>query len=156
MGYYTLPFLVHAHAAHVHACEWNPNSVLALRDNLRRAGPDVAARCTVHAGDNRVTVADDARGLRNVAHRVCLGLLPSSVAGWPLAARCLRPDGGLLHVHENVHEDDVDAWAERARGTFEGLLQAEGKALAVHVRHIERVKSYAPRVLHIVVDMVCS
>jgi hypothetical protein len=48
IGYYTVPLLLHGKARHVHACEWNPNSVLALRENLRRAG--VAERCTVYEG----------------------------------------------------------------------------------------------------------
>eukprot|EP01050_Picozoa_sp_SAG11_P007581 SAG11_NODE_637_length_8033_cov_4.585707_10_plen_120_part_00 len=30
-GYFTLPLLVHAKVAHVHACELNPDSVAALR-----------------------------------------------------------------------------------------------------------------------------
>nr|CAD7567204.1 unnamed protein product [Timema californicum] len=31
IGYFTLPLLVHAKAEMVHACEWNPNAVTALR-----------------------------------------------------------------------------------------------------------------------------
>lgn len=31
IGYFTLPFLVHAKAKFVHACEWNPDAVEALR-----------------------------------------------------------------------------------------------------------------------------
>lgn len=34
VGYFTLPYLVHANAAHVIACEWNPDSVNALKRNL--------------------------------------------------------------------------------------------------------------------------
>lgn len=34
IGYFTLPYLVHAGAFHVHACEWNPEAVAALRRNL--------------------------------------------------------------------------------------------------------------------------
>jgi tRNA wybutosine-synthesizing protein 2 len=30
VGYYTIPFLLYGKAEHVHACEWNPNSLLAL------------------------------------------------------------------------------------------------------------------------------
>mgnify|MGYP001792452919 CR=1 FL=1 len=37
-------------AAHVHACEWNPNAVEALRRGLVRN--HVSDRCTVHSGDN--------------------------------------------------------------------------------------------------------
>jgi len=31
IGYFTLPYLIHAGAQLVHACEWNPNAVIALR-----------------------------------------------------------------------------------------------------------------------------
>lgn len=51
IGYFTLPYLVHARAAHVHACEWNPAAVAALQRNLEVNG--VSDRCTVHPGDNR-------------------------------------------------------------------------------------------------------
>ncbi|KAG8003905.1 tRNA wybutosine-synthesizing protein 2-like protein [Nibea albiflora] len=51
IGYFTLPYLVHAGAGHVHACEWNPDAVEALQKNLAANG--VSDRCTVHQGDNR-------------------------------------------------------------------------------------------------------
>lgn len=51
IGYFTLPYLLHAGAAHVHACEWNPDAVEALKRNLQLNR--VAHRCTVHQGDNR-------------------------------------------------------------------------------------------------------
>lgn len=50
IGYFTLPYLVHAKAAHVHACEWNPYAVKALQRNLQING--VSDRCTIHQGDN--------------------------------------------------------------------------------------------------------
>lgn len=34
IGYFTLPYLVHARARMVHACEWNPEAVIALRYKL--------------------------------------------------------------------------------------------------------------------------
>jgi len=51
IGYFTLPYLVHAGAAHVYACEWNPAAVKALETNL--AVNRVSHRCTVLFGDNR-------------------------------------------------------------------------------------------------------
>lgn len=51
IGYFTLPYLVHAGATHVHACEWNPDAVEALQKNLIENG--VFDRCTIHQGDNR-------------------------------------------------------------------------------------------------------
>ena len=51
IGYFTLPYLVHAKAHLVHACEWNPDAAEALKRNLRLNG--VEDRCVVHHGDNR-------------------------------------------------------------------------------------------------------
>ena len=51
IGYFTLPYLVHAGASHVHAYEWNPDAVEALQKNLE--ANEVSDRCTIHRGDNR-------------------------------------------------------------------------------------------------------
>jgi tRNA G37 N-methylase Trm5 len=75
IGYFTVPLLAQAGAAHLYACELNPDSVEALRRNLR--GNAVDDRCTVLPGDNAVT----APKLKGLADRVNLGLLPSSELG---------------------------------------------------------------------------
>jgi hypothetical protein len=67
IGYYSLPLLVHAHAAHIHACEWNDHSLQALRENLSNAG--MLEQCTIYAGDNQLT----SRSLVDIADRVLLG-----------------------------------------------------------------------------------
>lgn len=51
IGYFTLPYLVHAGAKHVHACEWNRYALESLVQNLELNG--VKEKCTIHAGDNR-------------------------------------------------------------------------------------------------------
>jgi len=154
IGYYTVPLLHHAGAAHVHACEWNPNSVEALKLNLHQnSGYEAAGRCTVHAGDNR----DSAPGLAGIADRVLLGLLPSSEGAWDLAVGALRRDkGGWLHVHENVAVAEREEWLVRLLSTLDRLAKEGGGAEAwapAVCHHVERVKSYAPRVDHIVVDV---
>lgn len=52
IGYFTLPFLVYGHARHVYACEWNPDSMEALRRNLQANHID-EDRYTLLLGDNR-------------------------------------------------------------------------------------------------------
>ncbi|XP_046558610.1 tRNA wybutosine-synthesizing protein 2 homolog [Haliotis rubra] len=95
IGYFTLPYLVHAGADRVIACEWNPASVEALCRNLQLNG--VQDRCTVYMGDNKHVCPVD------VADRVNLGLIPSSETGWPVACAALKSDGGgVLHIHGNV------------------------------------------------------
>ncbi len=51
IGYFVLPFLVHAKAELVYACEWNSAAIEALKRNLDING--VSKRCVVLEGDNR-------------------------------------------------------------------------------------------------------
>lgn len=139
VGYYTLPMLVRAGAAHVHACEWNPEAAAWLSKAAEANG--VGHRLTVHTGDNRSTLPT----LIGLADRVVLGLLPSSEHAWEDARRCLKPEGGWLHVHMNVEEERVEEWAEQTAARLEG-----------EVHHLERVKWYAPRIRHVVLDVRCS
>lgn len=187
IGYYTVPFLVHAKAAVVHAFEWNINSVAALIVNLSMAGV-AKDRCILHYGDNNCavfgrhqpdatepisidnfncyTVRDVAheteekldswaKALTDVADRVCLGLLPSSRGGWDAAVRVLNRKGGTMHVHYNVNATDIEAWTTDMLSVFTILFAAAGKAMQLECTHVEKVKSYAPRVYHIVADVTC-
>lgn len=197
IGYFTLPFLVLAGAAFVHACEWNPHAVVALRKNLEING--VANRCQIHFGDNRKLK------LKDTADRVNLGLIPSSEEGWPIACQVLRKDvGGILHIHQNVDsflgknfqlpgcsdmgkehwpypqkiithkcengtsgdfkggmlssasKPEWQRWAEYAETRIATLLhQAHGKPWRTRILHVHPVKSYAPHVDHIVLDLEC-
>ena len=175
VGYYTVPLLLHAEVGHVHALEWNPHSILSLRHNLAANKID-SSRYTIHHGDNRFILAptqqaqagngnDEVRPnpLWGIADRVLLGLLPSSEDGWPLAARLLNKErGGVVHVHQNVNEAEIESWALFVAGKIEAFLASEIRAenmrgrMRVEVVHIEKVKSYAPRVIHIVVDLLCT
>ncbi|ETV97155.1 hypothetical protein, variant [Aphanomyces invadans] len=149
IGYYVVPFLVHGKAAYVHALEWNPDSVAALQFNLEKN--HVASKCTVHPGDNRITGPT----LGAIADRVNLGLLPKSEHGWPIAVQVLKHTGGWLHVHENVAIDDVEPWREHVVKSIREMGAAIGKVWVVECTHVERVKSYAPKVLHVVADVHC-
>ncbi|XP_066038578.1 tRNA wybutosine-synthesizing protein 2 homolog isoform X1 [Chamaea fasciata] len=190
IGYFTLPFLVHAGAAFVHACEWNSHAVEALHRSLVLNG--VRDRCHIHGGDSRQLQ------LRDVADRVNLGLIPSSEEGWPVACRLLKKDtGGVLHIHHNVEtppapsavlraergspeaaspggeaqhpredggEEALGArlrpewqrWAEATATRIRGLLaELHARPWRTRVLHVEAVKSYAPHVHHLVLDLEC-
>ena len=142
IGYYTLQFLVQGRAEHVHACEINPESILALQKGLARNG--VSDKCTIYPGDNRQTMKE----MRGIADRVILGLIPSSMNAWGLAIRCLKDTGGVIHVHMNVHEDEIDEWVGK---TTEWFATASGKN--VTAIHTEKVKQYCPRIMHVVLDL---
>lgn len=148
-GYYTLPMLVRSQAVRVHACEMNPASIEGLRWAASKNG--VGARLTVHEGDNQTTMP----GLAGVADRCHLGLLPSSEAVWQHALACLKPSGGWLHIHMNVEKENVQAWSDETVHALKQFAQDSGRNWSIEAKHIERVKSYSPGVLHVVLDVQC-
>lgn len=85
---------------------------------------------------------------------VNLGLLPVSRASWPSAVRALdRERGGWIHAHENVGVADVDERRREIEAEFQRLVDDEGRGGKVEVEHVERVKMYAPGVVHAVFDV---
>lgn len=147
VGYYTFPMLVHAGAAHVHACEINPASLAGLRAGGQANG--ILDRMTVHEGDNAVSLA----GLKGVADRCHLGLLPSSEAVWEACLLALKPSGGVLHIHMNVEEERIDAWVNETVQWFTTLSVHHQRGFRCEALHVERVKWFAPRVRHVVLDL---
>lgn len=111
-----------------------------------------------------------------------LGLIPSSEDGWPVACRLLkRTTGGVLHIHQNVtsalpntavipaigdatqrvsgkkaDREAWQAWADDTANCIASLLKdVTGASWVTSIQHIEHVKSYAPHVHHIVLDLEC-
>lgn len=148
IGYYTLPLLVRAGAAKVHACEWSKDAIHALKHNLDANG--VAGRCTLHSGDNRASLANggSAAGLLDSCDRVILGLLPSSEEGWPLALTALKPEGGRLHLHGNAPGGAEEEWATSVIGKLTALGDRN-----VALERLVKVKWYAPHIRHCVLDL---
>ena len=88
---------------------------------------------------------------------VNLGLLPSSRPSWSSAVSVIDASrGGWIHVHENVGVDDIDTRASEIETVFQTLLDEKetvlGKRRAKR-EHVERVKMYAPGVVHCVFDI---
>ena len=52
IGYFVLPYIIHAGAMKVYACEWNPDAVEALKLNLEVN--KVSERCSILFGDNKL------------------------------------------------------------------------------------------------------
>lgn len=161
IGYFTLSYL--HNGAVVFCWELNPWSIEGLRrgmsanghrlqifqsqdeftlakfNQLRKEGvcAFVFAESNIHAMD-RLSVLDHVP----IRH-INLGLLPSSRGSWS-AARKLAAKSAVctsIHVHENVHVGDIDRLAEEVGGVF-GTVE-----------HVEKVKTFAPDVWHVVVDV---
>ncbi|KAI4677064.1 uncharacterized protein J4E88_006871 [Alternaria novae-zelandiae] len=88
---------------------------------------------------------------------VNLGLLPSSKLSWGVAVAMLDKQlGGWIHVHENVGVKDVETRRKVIEEEFQSLVDKRDAATRrkVLVEHVEKVKMYAPGVVHCVFDVV--
>ena len=149
IGYYTLPMLVRSNAKHIYACELNPNSINALTKGAELNA--VSNKLTILEGDNQITL----QSLSNIADRVHLGILPSSENTWQLAVNCLKQSGGIIHIHMNVREKEIDSFVDYC---LEQLKQyaAQRDFNTIQLQHVEKVKWYAPHIRHIVIDVSIS
>ena len=149
IGYYTLPMLVRSNAKHIYACELNPNSINALTKGAELNA--VSNKLTILEGDNQITL----QSLSNIADRIHLGILPSSENTWQLAVDCLKQSGGIIHIHMNVREKEIDSFVDYC---LEQLKQyaAQRDFNTIQLQHVEKVKWYAPHIRHIVIDVSIS
>jgi len=132
-------------------------------------------RCSVYEGDNRSVCP------RNVADRVNLGLLPNARISYETACLALKSAlGGILHIHGNVRTEKFPpdaisyfhpwtigpsfecknswwkAWCfETAQEVLEILARVYEEKWHLTLEHLVCVKSFAPHVDHLVLDLHC-
>ncbi|KAL4776670.1 S-adenosyl-L-methionine-dependent methyltransferase [Aspergillus nidulans var. acristatus] len=129
-----------------------------------------ADRVVIFHGDNGFaagimrqvrTAMERRQGWTSIRH-VNLGLLPSSSDAWDGACRIIdRDKGGWVHVHENVDVQQIEAKRGEITATMQGLWTESASQIAdteprAECRHVEKVKTYAPGVMHCVFDLHLS
>ena len=165
IGYFTFSYLARG-CRHLFGFELNPWSVAGLWRGHERNGADPEhARTHIYNEDNEASVerlgqfreAQMQGGLLRIRH-INLGLLPSSKQGWPVALSLLREHHdwaacplATLHVHENVGAGELED-GTFVQGLVEQLAEIEG-AWTYAAVHVERIKTFAPGVWHVCVDV---
>ncbi|KAH7088993.1 S-adenosyl-L-methionine-dependent methyltransferase [Paraphoma chrysanthemicola] len=92
------------------------------------------------------------RKLEYKIRHVNLGLLPSSRDSWQNAATLLDGEnGGWVHVHENLNINAIEARKSEIESEFKTYMV--GVVKRVSVEWVEKVKMYAPGVVHCVFDV---
>jgi tRNA wybutosine-synthesizing protein 2 len=135
IGYFTMPLAVRAKAAHMIACEINPEAFHYLRENIHLN----------QVGDVVIPVLGDNRDLPGVAiaDRVVMGYIGTEPF-LPTALRLIRP-GGVIHYHDVARVDEIPG----------KMLRAIERACAGR-RHevllVREAKTYGPCKSHMVVD----
>lgn len=152
IGYFTLSYLKKS-ARRVFCFELNPWSTEGLRRGV--ALNKFPGECYIFQESNTNCLARLAPFSNLQIRHINLGLLPSSVQGYPLALAIIRNHSKLrlttLHIHENVHTRDL------SNGHFIdltlGRLQEISPDFNYCAKHLEKIKTFAPDVWHVCLDV---
>ena len=94
-----------------------------------------------------------------IRHVNC-GYLPSSQGSWRSAVQILDSrKGGWIHAHENIAAEGIQRRTEEITKIFRSLASeqnsqaSDSRSFDVRCEHLERVKTYAPGIVHCVVDV---
>jgi tRNA wybutosine-synthesizing protein 2 len=137
IGYFTLPIAKKAGAKRVIACEKNPQSHAFLVENIRLNG--VEDRVQTFLGDNRELPGE------GFADRVVMGYVGTTRSFLPKGMSLCR-SGGMIHFHDTYNVRDLP------QGPISDIERA-AKGRGFEVLQVREVKSYAPSVSHVVVDL---
>jgi tRNA wybutosine-synthesizing protein 2 len=140
IGYFTLPMAVYSKPKKIFACEINPIAYRYLYENVvLNHVTDVVEPLW---GDNRKTAPKDC------ADRVILGYLQEPQLFLTVALDCLRNQRGVLHYHEVVPLESIP---ELPLKHIE--IAAKSYHRSVELLKVNKIKSYAPRIHHVVLDV---
>jgi tRNA wybutosine-synthesizing protein 2 len=140
IGYFTLPLAVYASPRQIIACELNPVAYRYLCDNI--VLNHVTDKVRPMLGDNRRVAP------RNIAERVIMGYLGGTAEFLPLALDCLKHARGIIHFHDTFADEQVP------EEPFQQVRKsAKKKKRTATLLQYHRVKSYAPGISHVVIDV---
>jgi tRNA wybutosine-synthesizing protein 2 len=140
IGYFTLPMAVLGSPARVHAVEIDPEAHGWLVANAARNG--VEGVVTPVLGDCRDVAP------RGVAARVVMGYVGGTEGFLDVAMEVLGPRGGVVHLHEKYGIEEVPD-----RPVAAVLAAAREAGREARLLSWREVKSYAPAIVHAVVDV---
>jgi len=138
IGYFTLPLAVYTGAKHVTAYDINPDAHHYMKRNVELN----------HVEDKVTPILKNClEAEEDVADRVIMGYLHDTHKYLEKAIKVLDKKG-IIHYHENCPNE---LWPERPRNWITEAAKNLGKKADILQERI--VKSYAPGVSHIVIDV---
>ncbi|CCE88621.1 Piso0_001393 [Millerozyma farinosa CBS 7064] len=162
IGYFTLSYL--KNGATVFCWEINPWSIQGLVKSVSQNGYKYklfTPGCTLdkaaldryrrdgvsvfifHESNEKATERNAAVASLPISH-INMGLLPSSRPSWQQAQEVASTSSwrSILHVHENVHISEFDGLSRSLSSYYNG-----------EILHLEKVKTFAPDIWHVVLDV---
>jgi tRNA wybutosine-synthesizing protein 2 len=128
------------HPAAVHATEIDPEAHAWLVSNVARNGVEGVVHPVL--GDCRDAAP------RGVADRVVMGYVGGTEDYLDVAMEALGPGGGVVHLHEKYGIEEVP---DRPVAAVMGAAREAGRE--ARLLSWREVKSYAPAIVHAVVDV---
>ena len=143
VGSYSVVIAKHSKAAVIYSIDINPYAFEYMQTNIRinKAG----GRAIAILGDAREVVEDKLAGK---ADRVLMPLPELSHEFFDVALAALKPSGGIVHFYDFGQEPDIFGPSL----DFVRSFAAEG-GLDVNLLDSRKVRSYATRCYHVVLDL---
>ncbi len=141
IGYFSIPIAKFAKPSKIYAIDINPVAILYLQENIKLNKVD--GKIETILGDCREVV----KKLGKIADRVIMGYLPDTSKYLDSAFSVLK-EKGIIHYHDVFKEEDL--W-DKPIEFLEKVAEDNGYVLE-EVIDKKIVKSYAPKVFHVVID----
>jgi tRNA wybutosine-synthesizing protein 2 len=140
IGFFSLPMAVHSRPKKIYALELNPTAFQYLQENIKLNNVEDITEPVL--GDNR----DFDR--ESIADRIVMGYLDDTHLFLPKALDILKDEGGIIHYHEKCPNELLETRPlERVK------QEAEKMGYTMELMILKNIKSYAPGVSHVVLDI---
>lgn len=140
IGYWTIPMAKLSKAKNIFAIDINPEAVKFLERNAFLN--NMSEKIEILNGN----CADFAGLLENTADRIIMGYLFETEKFLPAALKMAK-NSCIIHFHRNVEMEKIEQLKKRISET------AEKSGCEIQVISVRKVKSYAPKIWHVVMDL---
>ncbi len=140
IGYWTIPIAKQTKARKIFAIDINPEAVNFLEKNVFLN--NVSQKVDILKGDCKIF----ADLLENTADRIVMGYIFGTEKFLPAALKMAK-NNCIIHFHRNTNMEEIEQIKD-------SIIETAGKnGREVQVLSVRKVKSYAPKVWHIVMDL---
>jgi tRNA wybutosine-synthesizing protein 2 len=140
IGFFTIPMAVHSRPESIYALEMNPTAHHYLTENVQLNNVEKIVEPIL--GDNRIFEKE------GIANRIIMGYLDDTHKYLKKAAKLLKPEGGIIHYHEKCPNELLN------KRPIENIREEiKGSEWEVNILNQKNIKSYAPGVSHVVLDV---